>query len=307
MASFFELLLCCILAGWGVYIKIRGQLLQRKLRLVFGEEFSSRRPKIKVAPKQKRRLFINSTLQSPDFLLVYGVKNIVITSLIVAGYAIFAIFCCMTFDTSPVVYVLSAGVILISAGMIVTKKYKRAFSDYFESQFPYALRLISRNLAVGQTIYLAVDAAALNLNGIMQREFKRISSQLKNGISFEEILDKGERIYPYKGYYVFSAYLKISLQKGSSLKETLMALADDLVSAQVIKKKTRALTSEARGAAKILAILPVIMVGILYSFARDNFIYMFSALYGHYIVIYVVISVSLGFVIAAKMINKVEL
>jgi Flp pilus assembly protein TadB len=204
-------------------------------------------------------------------------------------------------------YALSVGTTFAIAVYVVRKKYQKAFSDYFEVHFPYALRLISRNLAVGQTLYASVDSVSINLAGIMQREFKRISLQLKSGVSFEEILDKGEEIYPYKGYYVFSSYLKISVQKGSSLKDTLMALADDLIAAQIIKKKTRALTSESRGAAFILATLPAIMLGVMYSFAHANFIYLFNELYGRYVLIYVVISVSLGFVIISRMIQKVEL
>ena len=86
-----------------------------------------------------------------------------------------------------------------------------------------------------------------------------------------------------------------------------MALADDLIAAQIIKKKTRALTSESRGAAFILATLPAIMLGVMYSFAHANFIYLFNELYGRYVLIYVVISVSLGFVIISRMIQKVEL
>lgn len=73
----------------------------------------------------------------------------------------------------------------------------------------------------------------------MKREFTRISFQLKNGVSFDDILSRGEKIYPYKGYFVFSSYIRISIQKGSSLKDTLLSLANDLVAAQVIKKKPR--------------------------------------------------------------------
>ena len=304
MTSFFAFIFFCLLPGWVIFKRVKTQYLNRKLAAIMGDDFIESKAKT-VSKKTLGSYFSGSS--SPDFILIYGIKNVVTASILTFGYVCFVGFCCITFKTSPLTYALSVGTTFAIAVYVVRKKYQKAFSDYFEVHFPYALRLISRNLAVGQTLYASVDSVLINLAGIMQREFKRISLQLKSGVSFEEILDKGEEIYPYKGYYVFSSYLKISVQKGSSLKDTLMALADDLIAAQIIKKKTRALTSESRGAAFILATLPAIMLGVMYSFAHANFIYLFNELYGRYVLIYVVISVSLGFVIISRMIQKVEL
>lgn len=258
---------------------------------------------------QQNKLSVNlqRMVHNKDFLLIYGAQSITLTVIISIGYYVFWCFVCDTLSFSSVTFILGTLGCILICYKVVSGIYAGKFSDYFEAQFPYALRSISRNLAVGQTIYVAISAAADNLTGIMQKEFIRISEQLKSGVSFDDILDRGETIYPYKGYYVFSAYLRVSIQKGSSLRETLMSLADDLLASQIIKKKTRALTSEARGAAKILACLPVIMLLVLYQFAKDNFVYLFTELYGRYVVIYVVISVTIGFLIIMKMIKGVQL
>ncbi|MCE3116611.1 type II secretion system F family protein [Enterobacter sp. ASE] len=310
MRNILALILLIALVGVA-FARWRAWRLDKMLTLTLGEEFNVIEEPIKDLTEPKgwwrNYIYIFNEFYTPDFVLIYGLKRIVIAVLISFGYVCFVWFFCLTIDASVVVSIVGSGVVITIASIAVYQSYKTAFSNYFETQFPYALRLISRNLAVGQTIYTAVDAAAINLTNIMQREFKRISSQLKSGITFEEILTRGESIYPYKGYYVFSSYLKVSLQKGSSLRETLLSLADDLVSAQIIKKKTRALTSESRGAAVILAFLPVIMLAVMWCFNRANFIYLFSATYGRYVIIYVVLSVSIGFFIIANMIKKVEL
>lgn len=242
-----------------------------------------------------------------NFWIVYGPRNTAVATVLISGYVVFWVFVCFTFELS--FFFITIGVFLImSLGLYLAyNQFKTIFSDYFESSFPYALRLISRNMSVGQTIYSAVEAASQNLHGIMKTEFQRISDQLKNGVTFEQILDKGEKLYPYKGYYVFSSYLRVSIKKGSSLKDTLTSLADDLVSAQVIKKKTRSLTSESRSAAYILSFLPVMMLGVLYMFSAENFAYLFTAFYGRLVLIYVVISVTIGFLLISKMIRGVEL
>lgn len=259
----------------------------------------------KIASSKKDSFFYK--IKTSKFVVIYGVNYILKSVLLFMGYLAFLWFCCDTFDLHYLYYVFSLGLVGWGAFVLAKKRYQRAFSDYFESNFPYALRLMSRNLAVGQTIYAAIDSASIHLNDIMQVEFKRISLQLKNGVSVKEVLEKGELLYPYKGYYVFSAYLQIALQKGSGLQDTLMSLADDLVSAQMIKRKTQALTSESRGAATILSCLPGLMLIIMYWFARDNFVYLFTTFNGKIVIIYMVVSVSLGFAVIARMINKVEL
>lgn len=309
-----SILLTLILAGTPVYFllkKLSNHKLNKKLTQFLGEDFMDE-PEPEPVQEQKKswwrqRFDIANEFYTPDFILIYGMKKTVVSITITAGYVIFSWFFCFTLDISFPYLIVMLTMVISIASMAIYNNYKNAFSNYFEGQFPYALRLISRNLAVGQTIYMAVDAAAMNLNDIMQREFKRISNQLKSGTLFEDVLDAGEKIYPYKGYYVFSSYLKVSLQKGSSLKDTLLSLADDLISAQIIKKKTRALTSESRGAAVILAFLPVIMLIVMRLFNTENFYYLFEATYGRYVIIYVVISVSLGFYIISRMIKKVEL
>jgi Flp pilus assembly protein TadB len=263
---------------------------------------------VKVTDHKKKTTFtLFSRLLDQDFVFILGVKNIVSSVAVLLFYLSFWTFCSLTFELSVITSFF--GIVCLIALWIyfVISQFNLMFSDYFESNFPSALRMISRNMAVGQTIYAAIDAAAQNIHGIMQKEFQRISDQLRNGATFEQVLDKGEKLYPYKGYFVFSSYIKVSVKKGGSLKDTLLSLADDLISAQVIKKKTKALTSEARGAAKILAFLPLIMLGVLYSFSRENFLYLFDAYYGRIVVIYAVISVTVGFVIISKMIREVEL
>lgn len=255
----------------------------------------------------KKNKSVLSRYFNQKFFLIYGMRNIVIAAILSIGYIIFWLFVCVTFSFSVILVTFGVFVVMSIALLLAYRQFQSIFSDYFESSFPHALRLISRNMAVGQTIYSAVEAASHNLHGIMKLEFQRISEQLKNGASFDQILDKGEILYPYKGYYIFSSYLRVSIKKGGSLRDTLTALADDLVSAQIIKKKTRSLTSESRNAALILSFLPVIMLCVLYMFSSENFFYLFNAYYGRIVIIYVVISVTVGFLIISKMIRGVEL
>lgn len=241
------------------------------------------------------------------FFDIYGLSSFVIHCFIIAFYSVFMIFFSSTFGINLLAGFVGSMVCIAFGAILIVKSYENKLSDYFEDKFAFALRMISRNLSTGKTITAAIEATAKHLNGKLQAEFFRIIKQINAGSTLEEALQQGEKIYPYKGYLIFSANVQFSMQRGGSVKESLNELAKDLVSSQVIKRKTQALTSESRGAAKILAALPFIMLIILRSFAEENFNYLFTADYGRIIVCYVVISVTIGFVIIKRMIDKVAL
>ncbi|MDI6949863.1 hypothetical protein, partial [Serratia sp. Se-RSmG] len=144
--------------------------------------FGKAKPAEKEKTKEIKKLIGKSYL--PDFVFIFGTKSLVMSLVVSGGYILFWWFCCLTFSASSFAYVFGTVILVAISFTALYGIYQSRFSDYFEAQFPYALRLISRNLAVGQTIYAAIDAAAENLSDIMKREFTRISFQLKNGVSF---------------------------------------------------------------------------------------------------------------------------
>lgn len=241
------------------------------------------------------------------FFEIYGVGTFVLHCGVILFYVAFMIFVSEAFDLSYfITMVLSGGVIAIGS-LLILKEYHLKLSNYFEDKFAFSLRMISRNLLSGKTIISAIESASRHTVGKIRLEFERIIKQVHAGNTLEEALITGEKLYPYKGYAVFSANVQMSLKRGGSIKDSLNELAQDLVASQVIRKKTLALTSESRGAAKILVVLPFLMLFVLKSFAVENFDYLVGEQYGKYILIYVVTSVSIGFILIKRMIDSVAL
>lgn len=241
------------------------------------------------------------------FFEIYGLGAFVLHCGVILFYVAFMIFVSETFDLSYFITLILVGVVITIGSLLILKEYHLKLSNYFEDKFAFSLRMISRNLLSGKTIISAIESASRHTVGKIQIEFERIIKQVHAGNTLEEALIAGEKIYPYKGYAVFSANVQMSLKRGGSIKDSLNELAQDLVASQVIRKKTLALTSESRGAAKILVVLPFLMLFVLKSFAVENYEYLISEQYGKYILIYVVTSVSIGFVLIKRMIDSVAL
>lgn len=219
------------------------------------------------------------------FFEIYGLGAFVLHCGVILFYVAFMIFVSETFDLSYFITLILVGVVITIGSLLILKEYHLKLSNYFEDKFAFSLRMISRNLLSGKTIISAIESASRHTVGKIRIEFERIIKQVHAGNTLEEALIAGEKIYPYKGYAVFSANVQMSLKRGGSIKDSLNELAQDLVASQVIRKKTLALTSESRGAAKILVVLPFLMLFVLKSFAVENYEYLISEQYGKYILI----------------------
>lgn len=241
------------------------------------------------------------------FFDIYGMGSFVLHCGVILFYIGFVIFASNAFVLPYFFTVCLISVVIFLGGLFILKEYRQKLSDYFEDKFSFSLRMISRNLLTGKTIISSIESASRHTVGKIRIEFERIIKQVHAGNTLEEALITGEKLYPYKGYAVFSANVQMSLKRGGSIKDSLNELAQDLVASQVIRKKTLALTSESRGAAKILVLLPFLMLFVLKSFAVENYQYLFHEQYGNYILIYVVFSVSIGFVLIKRMIDSVTL
>lgn len=241
------------------------------------------------------------------FFDIYGLGAFVTHCLLILFYVLFSFFFMEAFYFPYTYGFLLATLIILLGIILIIKQYKIKLSDYFEDRFSFSLRMISRNLGAGKTILGAIESTSKHTSGRLKNEFNRICKQVHAGNTLDEALQQGELIYPFKGYIVFSANVQLSLRSGGSIKDLLNELAVDLQGSQIIRRKTLALTSESRGAAKILAALPIFMLLILNAFAPENLAYLFTQHYGQIVLVYVVISVTLGFIVIKRMIDNIAL
>jgi tight adherence protein B len=95
-------------------------------------------------------------------------------------------------------------------------------------------------------------------------EFARLVDQVAIGSTLEEAIADLARRSGLPEYRFFATSLSLQNQTGGTLSDTLEGLADVIRKRAALKARGKALTSEARASAMILACLPFVTGGMLY-------------------------------------------
>jgi tight adherence protein B len=134
----------------------------------------------------------------------------------------------------------------------------------FEAQLPDALDLLTRALRAGQSLTAGFRMVSDELPDPIGFEFAQVADQVQLGHDMPAALnDFAYRIQSRSVPFLVTAIV-IQRETGSNLAEVLQKLADVIRERFRFYGKVSALTAMGRFSANILAVWPVVMVGVVY-------------------------------------------
>ncbi|MDF3413764.1 type II secretion system F family protein [Sulfitobacter sp. M57] len=151
----------------------------------------------------------------------------------------------------PVAAVLTFG-LLMSILNIAQNRYKTAFA----ADLPEALDIFARGLRAGRPVTDSMSIVVDNSKGPILHEFSRCHDEVRMGTSLPECLERLSARLPLAEVNFFAVSTALQAETGGNLIETIENLATQLRERRKLRKKARALSSEARASAVILAALP---------------------------------------------------
>lgn len=132
----------------------------------------------------------------------------------------------------------------------------------FTAGLPEALDVFARGLRAGRPVADSLAIVVQNAEGPVAREFARCRDALRLGTSLAECLARLNTRVPTPEVGFFAVATALQAETGGNLIETMENLAHQLRERRKLRRKARALSSEARASAAILASLPF-AVGLL--------------------------------------------
>lgn len=184
-------------------------------------------------------------------------------SLSVLGlYAISVLF----FGLSLVLAVPLAILAPLAVAAVVIRIAQSRFRAQFTNQLPEALDVFARGLRAGRPVSSSLGIVVETSEGPLLREFMRCHNEICMGTPLPESLARLEARMPTPEVSFFAVATALQAETGGNLIETMESLAAQLRERRKLRKKARALTSEARASALILASLPfavALAIGLL--------------------------------------------
>lgn len=173
----------------------------------------------------------------------------------------------------------------------------------FMEDFPDALDGMARLLQSGIPMSEAIAMGSREFKGPMKEELTRVYENQRVGTSLGEAAMLMAKRIPLPEVNMLATALQIQQETGSSLSEVLENLSSLIRARFRLKRKVKALSSEAKSSAAIIACLPILVTLGLYA-ARPEYIgILFTTLKGKWILFGAVTWMSFGVLIMRQMIN----
>jgi len=173
----------------------------------------------------------------------------------------------------------------------------------FLEEFADALDASVRLLQAGMPISEAIAMVAREFEGPLRDEMMRIYENQKIGVPLgQAALEMAGRI-PLPEAHMFATALQIQSETGSSLSEVLSNLSSVIRARFRLKRKVKALSSEAKASAAIIAALPILVASGLYAVNEPYVSVLFHSPTGNVLLAGAVFWMMCGILIMRAMIN----
>lgn len=173
----------------------------------------------------------------------------------------------------------------------------------FLIDFPDALDAMVRLLQAGMPITEAIAMCAREFSGPLREEMLRVHDNQKVGVSLGEATHITAQRIPLTEVHMFATALQIQSETGSSLSEVLSNLSHVIRARFRLKRKIKALSSEAKASAAIIGCLPLLVTFGLYM-ARPEYIgILFATAKGKMLVAGAAFWMAMGMLVMRQMIN----
>lgn len=178
---------------------------------------------------------------------------------------------------------------------------KRAIKKQFLNDFPKAVDDLARLVSVGVPVESALGEMGQHFPEPIRGGFEKAKNQLELGVPFGTVMRKlsADIDIPELGF--FCTVLTTNREIGGSISDVLTELSRGIRERAAASRELVTLTAEARASAKVVALIPIALVGVQAVINPDGFHFLFNDPSGRTVLAYAAVSIALGLAIVKRM------
>jgi tight adherence protein B len=195
----------------------------------------------------------------------------------------------------------------LTAGLLLPHWYvnfkRRRYFKRFTASLADAVDIVVRGVKVGLPLIECFKIVAREARSPIKEEFQVIVEDQLVGMPLAEATERLPERVPVAEARFFSIVISIQSRSGGSLAETLGNLSKVLRDRQRMFDKIKALSSESKASAYIIAALPLVVIGALAVVSPSYISLLFTERTGHIVLVVCVLMMIAGTLVMRKMIN----
>ncbi len=162
------------------------------------------------------------------------------------------------------------------APRIYVKRQKNKRLTTFGNQLPDMLNLVVNGLRAGYSTMQALEAVSRELPPPIAEEFRRVVQEMQLGISMEDALNNLHRRIPSDDLDLIITAINVQREVGGNLAEILDTISYTIRERIKIAGEIKVLVSQVMYSGRFLALLPLILMGLLWFANRDYLLTFFQ-------------------------------
>ena len=181
------------------------------------------------------------------------------------------------------------------------KKKKKKIEDDLLS----AIIIMNNAFKSGMNVMQAVEIAKNELSGPIGEEFKKISIDIKYGLSLESVFNRFyDRVKIEEIKYITSS-LSLINKTGGNIVKVFSSIEKNFYDKKKINDEMQSLISSSIFMFRLLVLMPVLLIIVIYALNSSFFMPLFSTLYGRLVILLIVI-LYIMYIIVVRKILKVD-
>ena len=251
--------------------------------------------------RYKERFLAEAAVELDDVLLQLPANRILDLSIAIAAASFFLFGGLSSFLSSEVNWIRTIAIGTISAvvAFLAPRFYLRALKKQrlakFNEQLEDALLSMSSALKAGFSITQALENVASENRYPISFEFTLLLQELRLGVQFDTALRKMADRLGSQDFELVAVAIITARQTGGELTTVLEELAGVIRERMRIMQRVRALTSQGRMQAWLIASVPFVLMFAMMRLAPDLMDAFFGSLVGIVVLVAVIIMVVCGF------------
>lgn len=192
---------------------------------------------------------------------------------------------------------------LLFSPQLIIKKLKAKRLNLIDKQLPDFLLALSGALRAGSSLQTALNSIVQYTPAPLQQELSLLLRQQRIGLALEQALNDLYTRVPTEGVSLIVSALRISMQSGGSLADTLETIANTLRARLHLLGRIKALTSQGRMQAWVMASLPIGLAAILYWLDPDSMQLLWTTGAGWLVIASIIFLEIIGMFFIKKIVN----
>jgi tight adherence protein B len=157
---------------------------------------------------------------------------------------------------------------LFIPGIFVGRQQSKRLKD-FNAQLPDMLNLMVNGLRAGFSTMQALESVSKELPPPISSEFRRVVQEMQLGVPMEAALDNLLARIPSQDLDLVITAINVQREVGGNLAEVLETISHTIRERIRIKGEIKTLTTQVTASGRLLAALPLLLLGALYMLNRD--------------------------------------